>query len=489
MRSSSWIRAGLIPLGLCVFSSAFVRAQGAPPPVTVGEVTVSGSLRTRVESWNWFGASPQGDYAFSGSIFRAAAAQSKKRIDWNVEAALPVLFGLPADAIAPGARGALGLGGNYYGANGNHTSAANLFVKQAAIRFKQLGGVAGQSVRIGRFEFVDGAETTPPDATLAALKRDRIAHRLIGNFGFSHVGRSVDGAQYVRDRGVSNLTGLAFRPTCGVFDVDGWCDLRVNVFYGAVTRRAGSQAHAAEWRVFGIGYDDSRRAVLKVDNRPAAARQADTEVIAIATFGGHYLRVDQTKAGKFDLLLWGAAQTGSWGVQRHRAGAVAVEGGWQPDAAWKPWFRGGWDFGSGDGDAADGTHGTFFQVLPTPRVYARLPFYNMMNTSDGFAEAIVRPSTKLTIRSDVHGVRLSDSADLWYQGGGAYQPSTFGYAGRPANGLTGLSTLCDVSADMTVSPRLSIAGYVGRAAGGEVTRAIYADGGTRFGYLEAMIRF
>jgi hypothetical protein len=261
------------------------------------------------------------------------------------------------------------------------------------------------------------------------------------------------------------------------------------VFYGALTGRAGAAPHVSEWRAFAIGYDDRRHDLLKVDNRPVAARRADTTHIAIATFGGHYVRADKTKAGTFDLLAWGAVQSGSWGVQTQRAGAFAVEGGWQPGTRWKPWLRGGWDFGSGDGNANDTTHGTFFQLIPTPRVHARLPFYNMMNTSDVFGEGVLRPSSKVTLRADVHGLRLSDAADLWYQGGGAFQPSTFGYAGRPSGGHSAFSTLTDVSADVAVSPHLSVSGYYGHAFARAVTQAIFGHPGAHFGYVETLIRF
>ena len=36
-------------------------------------------------------------------------------------------------------QGQLGLGGNYYAANNNHTNVANGFIKQAFVNFKHLG--------------------------------------------------------------------------------------------------------------------------------------------------------------------------------------------------------------------------------------------------------------------------------------------------------------------------------------------------------------
>ena len=465
-----------------------ISAQVAPA-VPPGDVTVTGSLRARAESWDWFGDSPAGEYTYPAALLRVRIAQARKTIDWQAELAVPVLLGLPDDAVAPGAQGALGLGANYFTANGNDTNAVGLFAKQINLRWKRIAGVDGQTLRIGRFEFVDGTETAPKDATVAALKRDRIAHRLIGTFAFSHVGRSFDGAQYVLDRGDWNVTALAVRPTRGVFDVNGWGDLDVNVFYAAVTRRIGAASRAGEWRAFGIGYDDYRHDVVKVDNRPLTIRRADTKRTDIATFGGHYLQTRNVAAGTIDLLLWGAVQAGTWGTLRHRAGAYAVEGGWQPRAALAPWFRGGWNYGSGDGNTSDRRHGTFLQLLPTPRVYARLPFFNMMNTSDAFGEIALNPSKKVVIRGSLHALHLANSTDLWYQGGGAFQTATFGYAGRPSNGRTALSTLADASTDVAVSPHLALSAYLGYAAGRSVTDSIYGSGGARLGYVEMLLRF
>src|SRR5215467_2559347 len=222
----------------------------AAKPIEIGGVTVAGSLRTRVESWDWFSGSADNDYTYPGSILRLSLSQSRKPVDWQVELALPFLLALPDNAIAPGSQGQLGLGATYFATNGRATNAAMLFPKQGFIRFNELGGVAGQSLRLGRMEFIDGTEASPKDPTLAALKRDRIAHRLIGNFGFSDVGRTFDGVQYSLNRSKWNVTLLAARPTRGVFQVDGWGELKASVFYGALTGQLPGKRSSAEWRIF-----------------------------------------------------------------------------------------------------------------------------------------------------------------------------------------------------------------------------------------------
>jgi hypothetical protein len=462
----------------------------AQTPIKIGDAVVTSSFRSRMYSWNWFGDAPAGDYTYSGSLLRFGLIESKQKFDWQVEFAVPALVNMPTNAVLPAPFGQLGLGASYAAANADSSSTSSIFLKQGAFRVKLLGGVPGQSLKVGRMEFIDGAEVTPGHSTLAALKRDRIAQRLLANFGFTDVQRSLDGAQYVLDMPKLNITAVAARPTEGVFQVGGWDELNINVFYGAVTGEHGKYA-ATDWRVFALSYRDYRNGVVKTDNRAAAVRNADTETIDVGTYGGHILQIVPTATGPIDLLFWGALQNGSWGTQSHRAGAYAAEAGWQPAILpkIKPWIRAGYDFGSGDDNAADGKHTTFFQVLPTPRIYARTPFFNMMNTEDAFGELILRPK-RVTIRSDIHSLRLANSNDLWYSGGGAFQAATFGYTGRPSNGQSTLGTLYDVSADVTLNPHVGVGGYFGYASGGLVTQAIYSGGNAvHLGFFELNVKF
>jgi len=475
---------------MCALAMMAPLASAQSPEIKIGDAVVSSSLRSRMYSWNWFGDTPNGEYTYSGSLFRFGLTESRKKLDWQVEFAVPALVDMPTSAVMPAPFGQLGLGGSYAAANSGSTNSSSIFLKQGNFRIKGIGGIAGQSIKAGRMEFIDGSEVTPAHGTLAALKRDRIAQRLLANFGFTDVQRSLDGAQYVLSMPKLNVTVVAARPTEGVFQVSGWDELKINVFYGALTGQHGKYA-ATDWRVFALGYSDYRGGVVKTDNRAAAVRNADADSIDIGTYGGHILQIVPTATGPVDLLFWGALQNGSWGTQTHRAGAFAAEAGWQPAVlkTIKPWIRGGYDFGSGDGNPGDGTHSTFFQVLPTPRIYARTPFFNMMNSKDAFAELILRPK-RVTVRSDIHSLRLADSADLWYSGGGAFQATTFGYTGRPSNGQSTLGTLYDVSADVTLTPHVGVGGYFGYAAGGLVTQSIYAgDKGVHLGFFELNLKF
>jgi len=461
-------------------------AQNAIPTHKIGNVVVSGSFRTRLEAWDWFPSTNDNAYGLSGNILRVSFAQTKENFDWNVELAVPFLLGLPERAQGTGAQGALGLGSNYYTANQRNRNAAMLFPKQAYVRWKS----PKQSLRLGRFEYNDGSETTPKSPTLNALKNTRINQRLIGAFAWAHVGRSFDGLHYQYAKGNRNFTAVSAVPTRGVFQVDGWGWNQAAFGYGALTQMWGKGTHAADTRVFGLYYHDFRD-VLKTDNRPLAVRQADVfSDVKIFTFGGHSVHAFTAKAATYDLLFWGAGQTGKWGKLDHRAGSFVAEAGVQPKLKFKPWIRGGYTYGSGDSNSTDGKHGTFFQNLPTPRPFARFPFFDMINNRDIFASLVLRPHAKWTISNEYHFLSLAQRNDLWYQGGGVFQPWTFGYAGRPSNGQQSLADLYDVSVEWRTNARVTFTGYVGFADGKDVVKKLHSTGATgKFGYLEMTYRF
>jgi len=468
-------------------------SKANPPqdkPHKFGALSVFGSWRFRTEAWDWFQpATGENAYAFSHSLLRVGISQKRESFEWLLEGAQDAISGLPGNAVVPGRQGQLGLGGSYFVANGGGQSNVNGFVKQAYVGLKL---PANGKLRLGRFTFSDGAEVAPQDKTVATLINTRIAQRLIGDFGFSAVQRSFDGVQLAFDAGKTNLTLFGARPTRGVYQVDAMGEVAVDVFYGAYTIPASLKSGAGEVRVFALGYVDERGNVLKTDNRPLAGRTADRNQIRIGTYGADYVHVIRTADhGQFDFLLWGAVQNGSWGVQSHRAGAFVGEFGWQPPIrVLNPWFSAGYSFGSGDSNSSDNRHATFFQVLPTPRAYARFPFYNMENNEDFYGTAVFRFAHSLAVRSEVHALRLANAQDLWYGGGGAFQPRTFGYTGRASGGNRSLANIWDVSLDAPLRYGFSITTYFAHAWGKSVVSSIYPAGNqSPFGYVETNFRF
>ena len=390
----------LLSLASAAAAQTFVSAPGAAAPAAPAaapagdSVTFSIYERARNDNWQWFAAPPSNDtYSYLQSLLRISVAQRIHHWDWQAELAQSWVGGVPSDAVATvSAQGQLGLGGTYYAANGNNTEPAAAFFKQGFLRYN---AGADKNIRLGRFEFFEGVETPSqrlhrplaPEQPRPAAPRRQL--RILAN-----ALRSFDGidAHYGSGTGSDNwdLTAMAARADQGVFNMNGNPELNVDTQYLAFTHTAAHGRIVA--RAFAIGYHDGRTGITKTDNRPAAVRAADHKNIRLGTYGGDLIATQPAGPGTFDFVFWGALQNGNWGALTQSAGAAALEGGYRfTSVPTTPWFRGGWWRATGDNNPTDSKNNTFFQVLPTPRVYARLPFYNAMNSTDSFVQLIDKP--------------------------------------------------------------------------------------------------
>ena len=415
-----WRRFLLATLPLAVFIFPHVSRAEVPLTQISPKLSVSGSLRIRTEMWHWFESRGpfNNDYVFASFLGRGAIKWKDDWFEGMLEAQNSSLLGLPDKAIAPAPQGNLGLGAVYF-AHNRRSHDTGIFLKQAFVLFKNVAGLEGVTLKGGRFEFSEGNEVLTKEPTLDWLKNVRLSQRLIGPFGWSHVGRSFDGGVASLTRGPVNLTVMASHPTQGGFDLQGMKHMNeIDLFYMSLNLTRPSFAENTDARFFYIYYKDDR-GLLKSDNRPLAVRQADTRHIDVHTQGGHIISVFPTRLGPIDTLAWGAMQQGDWGRLDHTAWTWNLELGWQPNLPWKPWLRIGYGRSSGDDNPRDGDHGTFFQLLPTSRIYSLSTFYNLMNSEDGFVQLILRPIPGLVSRTDFHNIRVVETRDLWYQGAGA----------------------------------------------------------------------
>src|SRR5947199_9853942 len=382
-------------------------------------IVFTASERLRGEFVDWFRprSGPRGAnrYDVLGSRLRAGVSVTFPHLQLVVQGQDTRFAGLPDDAVVPPA-GALGPGALYF-LHTHDTAQGEPFLKLGFLTFRR----SGLTATGGRFEYADGLETEPVNPTLAFLTRYRLAERLVGPFSYSHVSRSFDGGRVSYDRPDWNLTAMASRPTHGGFEVSANREIGdVGLAGLALTLKRLPHAPPADVRLFYLYYDDRRRSAVKVDNRPLAARRADTDGIAVHSVGGHAATVIDAPPGAIDALLWGVVQAGKWGTLDHAAWAYAVEAGYQlPRLAWTPWLRAGYDRSSGDDDPTDRPHASFFQMLPTARLYAQTPFFNLMNNSDLFAQLILAPHRRVLVRADYHWLALTEPRDPWYAGSGA----------------------------------------------------------------------
>ena len=364
----------------------------------LGDVTVTGiaSLRA-LYVWDWFqAATGDNQYAYCGNLLAGELRRATQAVGIGTpNSPLRSCSACPTTPRRRRRKARSGSAPTTTRRTRQQPIQRMVFAKQLYVRFKGSGAKRSRLAASGTLRVsTTAAELVPKNATLATLKRDRVSQRLIGDFGWSDVGRSFDGVHYLVIPNPPTISRLsAAIPTRGVFQTDGWGWNQVGFGYASFTHEWGSGNHAADTRFFVIDYDDWRH-ILKTDNRPRwrPARR----------YGKHPHRNLRR------------AQPARLHHQRREPSTRSpgepcrpAAGGHRPSAptrstsraafsprccpVLKPWIRGGFTIGSGDGNPNDSTHGTFFQVLPTPRPYARFPFFNMMNTEDRFGALILRP--------------------------------------------------------------------------------------------------
>jgi hypothetical protein len=473
-----------VALGCTLAVPPEAAARGDAPE----RLTFTLSERLRYESFDWFEPRlPDGEerarYDFGAAQTRVGVRYTLPRLTLAVTVQDTRLFGLPDDASLGPPTGALGPGAVYF-AHERDRDPGDSFVKLANATWRPAPDGPFE-LTLGRFELADGLETVAADPTLAWLERARLGERLVGPFNYTHVTRSFDGLRAAWDLPAWHLSAFATRPTHGGFELDANSTIDDVLLAGAsITWRGLPEATPTDLRFFGLRYEDDR-GLGKVDNRPNPLRSADRGSIEVDTAGGHAATALPTTAGTADLMLWGVGQRGEWGALDHRAWAFAAEGGHRFDEApWKPWLRAGWNRSSGDDAPGDGRHETFFQLLPTARVYAQFPFYNLMNLDDRFVQLLLAPHPRVTLRADLHRLELSAGRDLWYGGGGATSDAVFGFSGIATGGEEELAQVVELGLQAQLPARFSLAAYAGRAAGGDAVRAAFRRGDARFAFLE-----
>lgn len=464
-------------------------------------LTMTGELRGRYEAWNFFEPGlpsvttpTDHEYDFWATRTRLGLKLETDWVDGLVQTQHVGLYDLPANAFAP-AVGPLGLGGAYYRDNESRSkSLSDLHLQELWLNFK-MGwlGAPGLNLKLGRFGVNEGLEYKTGDKSFDFLKTSRVSQRLIGNFDFTHAGRRFDGFSVVYDKPDYNFTATGVRPTQGGFNIDVQSQISaLDVFYTALTSKRNALLPGTEARLFYLYYNDARN-IRVVDNRPLAQRSfAKDDNVRVHTIGTHSLTLLPIGPGQFDALVWGAYQFGDWTDQEHRAWAGTAEMGYQfSQLPLKPWFRGGYTRSSGDDDRNDGTHKTFFQVLPTVRLQALFPFYNLMNIEDTYAQFIVSPLDNVQVQMNYHHLALSSTDDLFYAGAGATsRTGSFGYFGRNGGGSRDVGQLIDVSLSHKLNDHVSWNMYYGHVFGGTAMSNAYTNNkNADYGFVEVQFNF
>ena len=471
---------------LLLFAAGAARAQLETEGPLDSRIRLEISDRARYERIDWFRTAPTSairnyDYGFFANRLQVGLRVTRDPLELFVQYQNSLINSLPENAPGPG--------GSYF-ANTPHVNQEKGILRNAWLRWKRPFGASGVSLQAGRQLFREGLEAPPvADPTLAWLQKNRVAERLVGPFDYTHVGRSFDGAQIAYDDDAVNVTGFGFVPTWGGFEINANRELEVGVAGVSANIKALEKLPGTNGRLFGLWYKD-RRDLVPVDNRPLDVRQADDGDLEIYTLGANLTHVMSVGPGKLDLLAWGGTQFGDWQSQSQDSWAWALEAGYQlPDLWAAPWLRVGLDMSSGDSDPNDDEHETFFQVLPTARLYAQFPFYNLMNNRDLFAQLILKPHRIVTALASVHWLRVSEQDDFLYSGGGATSNSVFGFAGTPTGNQNGIGTMVDLSLSVQATEHLTLSGYYAHVFGCGMIDQAFAGNDANYAYAEATLSF
>lgn len=445
--------------------------------------------RVREEFADWFDpgpSSPQHDfrYQFFASRLQAGVRVTRGPAEAFFQYQHTVLENVPDDGPGPG--------GTYF-ANTHQNLQEQGWLRQGWIKGTHVIGDWALTLTGGRQLYYDGLETGAHEPNLQWIKQFRVAERLIGPFDYTHIGRSFDGVRLNADTAAVNVTAFGLYPTSGGFEISAGRHVDITLAGLSATLKDQGWFERSDARLWGIYYEDDRfddHPILAADNRAKPAREADRQPIHIGTIGTNLARVEPVGAGKADGLVWVAGQFGDWQSQDHIAWAYALEAGYQLTETWSaPWLRGGFFRSSGDDDPADDEHHTFFQLIPTARLYAQTPFFNLMNNQDLFAQLIVKPLAQLTVRSEFHWLQATESRDLLYSGGGATKNDFFGFATTPLGGARDIGYLADVAFTYKPVDFVALYVYYGHVFGEEALQRAFVGRNANYGYVEGAVAF
>ncbi|MBM3770700.1 MAG: hypothetical protein FJW27_05320 [Acidimicrobiia bacterium] len=408
---------GALQLGLrvalwigCAATGA-TQPQSSSTPSKVPTWRVSAVNLIRAESWRYFEPRPGGgdpEYTFLADRFRLDVRGRWPRAELTIGVQYVDMAGLPDGAIGSGP---LGTGALCFDQGGRQVNSSEAYLRFANVRFGNLR--PGIGLQVGRMGYTSGAEAPSGVPKLEVLKRQRLDARLVGEFEWSIYQRVFDGVRVDVTKPGWRATAVVFAPTQGGFARAGNTTM-VDVLVAGATlssRPASGAGARTQFQGFGWQYRDRRDVTQRPDNSGLVS--ANGVAIDVTALGGTLLGAYPAGRDEADLLLWGAAQAGRWYGNDHRALAVVGEAGYQwTSAPWRPWIRSGLFHASGDGDARDSTHGTFFPMLPTVRRFSQTTAYGTMNLRDIFVQAQARPRATLALRLDVRRLDLVSAADL-----------------------------------------------------------------------------
>jgi hypothetical protein len=250
--------------------------------------------------WRFFEPRPGGgnnEYAFGANRMFAGVQRIDRAFDLTAALQYVHFAGLPSDAVGPGP---LGVGAVYY-AHAGRSDSHQVYLRYANVRLKRL--LPDTTIQIGRMPYSSGGEAASGNPKIEAVKLQRIAARLIGEFEWSIYQRAYDGVRVDTSHSRWSGTAFAFHPTQGGFeDAAGLMMPGVTVLGAAATMKSAVSSPAMQYQLFSYRYRDTRAVTQRPDNTGRLAQAID---VGIHTFGATVIAAPAARAGgQWDGLLW-----------------------------------------------------------------------------------------------------------------------------------------------------------------------------------------
>lgn len=462
------------------FAAGFgTQALADLPPLkwSIGDHSLDLSLTSRVryETWDARTTTTDGFWGYRTNI--GAKYSYGKHVSVYAEFQDTRVYGVSPDNT-------FGPGFLYMGTSKHDNFVVSDRLRNLWIEVKPVESVA---LRAGRQDILFGAQVKYAEGNWNYLRLQRLAQRLVGSVGWSNGQRAYDGLTVNWDHKDHNVYGFYARPTTGVFDIENAYKQFDDIDVGGIgwTIKRGVYLPNTELGLFGIDYHDDR------DPSDGGLKDGDIDIL---TFGAQMIGVYPVGPGNLDLTLWVAYQTGDYGKLDHRAYAGIAEAGYQfTKAPWKPWIRIGVNAASGDGDAKDGDHETFHNLLPTNHPYMGFADqFAFQNLVDYFVQLRLQPIDAINVDLYFHQFASARKNDSAYYGTGAFRRTPtggLGYGAYPsAVGHHSLGSEIDLVISGKINKHVQLEGGYSYMWGHAAFNNM-ADDDTRFGYVQATFTY
>jgi hypothetical protein len=315
--------------------------------------------------------------------------------------------------------------------------------------------------------------------------------RLIGAFGWNNIGRAFDAAKLRWQNewfGADFFTGHPVIPEDRVFDVDNDHDWFSGVY------ATSTKIPKDILDVYFLSRNASRQAINDV-SRPQFPQPTARDIY---TIGGRLKSKPGELAG-WDYALEGAYQFGDFAPSatasrlNQDAYMFVAQGGYTLADFWAtPRLGVEYAYSSGDGNSADGTHGTFDNLFPTNhKFYGYMDFFSLQNIQDLRGIFQLKPTTRMSVALEGHAFWLANTHDYLYNVGGA--PRTAGGYGIHPDYNSFVGTELDAIAGYALTRFSQIeAGYGHFFTGEYIQQSLAGVGGAQdanYFYLQLTVNF